>query len=97
VTNTQNATVNTLDISVSLIVDQSIKFGTCNLPSASATGDTYIRLIAPDGTEVQANDDYENLASYIEYAVPISGDYIMTIGAYGGESAEGTVAWEIWQ
>lgn len=92
---TSNATVNTYDIPVTLTAGQVLKFGTVALSGASTADDTFIRLVDPDGIEVASNDDYDTLASYIEYTALSSGAYVMKIGCYGDTVCTGTVAWEV--
>ncbi len=93
---TNNATVNTKDIPIYLTAGQTLRFGTTNLAGASFVGDTFIRLLNPNLTEVVSNDDYGiDVGSYIEHTATVTGTYIMRIGCYSNNLCSGSVAWEI--
>jgi hypothetical protein len=72
--------------------------GTTNLPGASGTGDTVLRLVRWNGgavTEVAANDDFGGTyLSYLSYVVPAHGAdwYLVRQGCYSFSSCSGTTA-----
>ncbi|NVJ21282.1 MULTISPECIES: trypsin-like peptidase domain-containing protein [Myxococcus] len=94
-TNTANATVNTTDKTVTLAAGQTLQFGTCTLPGASGSGDTYLRLTNSAGTSVASNDDSCSLLSFVSYTAPTAGTYTMRAGCYSSNSCSGTVAYTI--
>jgi hypothetical protein len=98
---TSNATVaaTSLNVPVYLTVGQTLRFGTTNLPGASTTADTFIRLFGVDLVEVASNDDFDPgndiLQSYLEYTATATGVHTMRIGCYGSSTGSGTFAWQI--
>jgi hypothetical protein len=97
-TNTNNATVNTTDWIVALNAGDTIELGTINLPGATATGDTYIKLLNPSNVLVAENDQYMNYdASYLVYVVPAGagGNYTIKGGCWSATSCSGTVTWRV--
>ncbi|HYO73704.1 MAG TPA: serine protease, partial [Archangium sp.] len=97
--NTNSAQQSTVNKSVTLAAGQVIKLGTCSVAGASGTGDTYLRLYGPAGTQVGANDDGSGCGtlSYLTYTVPASaaGAYQLRAGCYSNNSCSGTVAYTI--
>jgi hypothetical protein len=95
--NTSNALQNTTNYQLSLSEGSKITVGTCGLPYASANGDTYLRLVGPDGyTTVAANDDNcSGYGSQLIYMVPsgAGGNYMIRAGCYGSSSCSGAVRW----
>jgi hypothetical protein len=95
--NTLNALQYTTNYPLSLSEGSKLTVGTCGLPYASATGDTYLRLVGPDGyTTVAANDDNcSGSGSQLIYMVPsgAGGDYMIRAGCYGSSSCSGAVRW----
>jgi hypothetical protein len=75
--NTDSAQKNTVNKNVTLAAGQVIQLGTCTVSGASGSGDTYLRLYGPAGTQVAENDDSCNALSYLSYTVPAgaSGTY----------------------
>ncbi|NOK00235.1 MULTISPECIES: trypsin-like serine protease [Myxococcus] len=96
VTNTNSAQQNTTNVSVTLAAGQTLSFGTCSLPQAAGTGDTYLRLFnTATNTQVAANDDSCSLLSYVSFTAPAAGTYQMRVGCYSSGSCSGTVAYSI--
>jgi V8-like Glu-specific endopeptidase len=94
--NTNSAQQNTVNKVVSLTAGQKITVGTCGLTGASASGDTYLRLYGPGGTQVASNDDAcGGTASNLSFTVATSGNYEIRAGCYSSGSCSGTVVWEI--
>jgi len=94
--NTNYATRYTTDRSVALSAGQTIAIGTCGLPGAWGSGDTYIRLFNGYGTQVAYNDDNcSGLSTYFMYTVPSGGGGLYTIkaGCYSGGSCSGNVVY----
>jgi hypothetical protein len=93
--NTNNATQNTTPYDVRLTAGQTLQFGTCSVNGASGSGDTYLRLYAPDGSHVTANDDACGLLSFVGYTATQTGTYRIQAGCYASGSCGGTVAFTI--
>ncbi|MGZ3460194.1 MAG: GON domain-containing protein, partial [Archangium sp.] len=93
--NTNSATQNTTPYNVTLTAGQTLQFGTCSVSGASGSGDTYLRLYAPDGTNVAANDDYCGLLSFVGFSATQTGTYRIQAGCYSTTSCSGTVAFTI--
>ncbi len=95
--NTNSAQQNTINQDVTLSAGQVLDVGTCGVAGASATGDTYLRLYGPAGSQVASNDDSCSLASRITYTVPAGagGTYQIRVGCYSGNSCSGTAAYTI--
>ncbi len=73
-TNTNSAAQNTVNKVVALTAGQKITLGTCGLTGASVTGDSYLRLFGPGGTEVASNDDAcGGRGSSLSFTVPSGG------------------------
>jgi hypothetical protein len=95
VSNTNSAQQNTVNQVVVLNAGWEITLGTCGLGGSAVTGDTYLRLFGPDGTQVAANDNAcGGLGSRIVYRVTTSGLYEIRGGCSGATSCTGTVKWE---
>jgi hypothetical protein len=93
--NTNSATQNTTPFEVSLTAGQTLQFGTCSVAGASGTGDTVLRLYAPDGSNVAANDDACGLLSFVGYTATQTGTYRIQAGCYSSGGCGGTVAFTI--
>ncbi len=96
--NTNSATQNTVNRSITLAAGQTIQVTTCSnrIPGASANGDTYLRLYSPSNSEVASNDDNcGSLASYLSYTVPPGGGgtYVIRAGCFSSGSCSGTVGY----
>jgi len=90
--NTNHAQQNTIDAQLALQPGQTITVGTCGLPGVYASGDTYLRLMGPNGQTVSLNDDAcGSLSSYLVYTVPSSGSgtYQIKAGCYASGSCSG--------
>jgi hypothetical protein len=95
-TGTSNATVNTRNQGVALTAGQRITVGTCGVAGASTTGDTFLRLVGPGGTEVGANDDEcGGRGSKLAFTATTAGTYEIRAGCYENTSCGGTVAWTL--
>ncbi|AKJ07333.1 trypsin-like peptidase [Archangium gephyra] len=97
--NTNSAQQNTVNKDVTLAAGQVIKLGTCTVAGGSGTGDTYLRLYGPSGTQAAFNDDGSGCGtlSYLTYTVPAGagGTYQVRAGCYSSNSCSGTVAYTI--
>jgi len=94
--NTASATANTLNQTVSLVAGQLFQVGTCGVMGASGSGDTYLRLVDPSGTEIASNDDAGGncgLLSTLSLRVPVTGTYTVRAGCFSSGSCSGTVAY----
>ena len=92
---TNNATQNTTPYDVSLTAGQTLSFGTCSVAGASGSGDTFLRLYAPDGSHVAANDDACGYLSLVGHTATQSGTYRIQAGCYSSGGCGGTVAFTI--
>jgi hypothetical protein len=92
---TSNATVNTTSYSVNLEAGRIFTAGTCGVPGAWGSNDTHLRLFNAAGQEIAASDDAKGpcgILSNFSIVVPESGTYVIRAGCFGGDSCEGTVA-----
>jgi hypothetical protein len=97
VTATNNATVDTLDIPITLQAGNVLEFGSDGIPGASFTNDTYIRLIDSLGATVAFNDENGNSnGSYLNLVISNTGNYIMRIGAFENLTDSGVVVWKVY-
>ncbi|WP_223638244.1 trypsin-like peptidase domain-containing protein [Corallococcus sp. EGB] len=99
-TNTASATRNTVNGTVTLAAGQKLTVGTCGVTGAALTsGDSYLRLRGPSGTEVAFNDDgcATGYGSKITFTATVAGAYEVRAGCYQNGSCAGTVAWEMGQ
>jgi V8-like Glu-specific endopeptidase len=95
-TNTNSAQQNTVNKTVALTAGQKITLGTCGLTGAAFTGDTYLRLRGPAGTEVASNDDAcGGTGSQIVFTATTAGNYEIRGGCYSTGSCTGTVVWQL--
>ncbi|XXF75652.1 serine protease [Myxococcaceae bacterium GXIMD 01537] len=95
---TNSAQQNTSNKVIALTAGQKLTLGTCGVTGSAFTGDTYLRLFGPGGTEVVGNDDAcGGRGSSVEYTVPATGagNYELRAGCYSSGSCTGTVAWTI--
>jgi hypothetical protein len=95
--NTNSATINTINSSTYLLPGQVVSVGTCNITGGSGTGDTFLRLYNPSGVAVASNDDGGGscgLLSNLTYTVPSdgAGAYQIRAGCFSSTSCSGTVA-----
>jgi V8-like Glu-specific endopeptidase len=94
-TNTNSAQQNTTNRSVTINAGQSIQFGTCTVPGSSGTGDTFLRLFSPAGTQVASNDDSCGTLSFASHTATTSGTFQIRAGCFSSGSCSGTVAFTI--
>ncbi|WPB82345.1 Ig-like domain-containing protein [Archangium violaceum] len=96
--NTNSAQQNTVNQTIALTAGQTLTLGTCGVSGASFSGDTYLRLYNPSGTQVAYNDDAcGGVGSNFTYTVPsgASGNYQLRAGCYSSGSCSGSVAWTL--
>lgn len=92
--NTGSATQNTANNFVRLEAGDFITVGTCSLPGATATGDTYLRLFN-GSSQVAENDDSCGFASLLTFTATSAGTYEIRSGCYGVGQCSGTTAYKI--
>jgi hypothetical protein len=92
VSNTNNATVNTFDVSFHLYAGETITIGTCGVNGGSGTGDTYLRLYSiSSGAELVGNDDAcGGVLSNMTYTAPAAMDVTLRAGCFGNTACSGT-------
>nr|WP_277989582.1 Ig-like domain-containing protein [Corallococcus sp. NCSPR001] len=96
--NTSSATVNTGNVTLTLLAGQTFTAGTCGVTGSSFSGDTYLRLYGPSGTQLTFNDDAcGGVGSKFVYTVPAGGggSYQLRAGCYSNTACSGTVAWTL--
>jgi microsomal dipeptidase-like Zn-dependent dipeptidase len=94
-TNTNSAQQNTVNHNVMVSAGQTLRIGTCSVSGASGSGDTYLRVYGPGGTQVAYNDDSCGVLTYLSYTASQTGIYQVRAGCYSGGSCSGTVAYTI--
>jgi hypothetical protein len=94
--NTGSATSNTVNHSIYLLAGETLTLGTCGVTGATGTGDTYLRLFGPSGTQAAANDDAcgGRLSSFT-FTASTSGIYLVRAGCYSSGSCSGKVVYTI--
>ncbi len=100
VTNTNSATQNTADQTLTLYKDQVFTVGTCGVYGSSGTGDTFLRVLK-GSTEIAYSDDTQETTtdgcspslSNLSFVVPETGTYIIRAGCFSTGSCKGTVAY----
>jgi hypothetical protein len=83
-------------VTVFLEPGQVLSVGTCGVPGAFATNDTFLRLVGPDGEELFSNDDAcKGSGSHIRYKVPEcgGGTYVIKAGCYESGSCGGRLGY----
>jgi hypothetical protein len=93
--NTGSANQNTVNVDIPLVAGQTLSIGTCGVPGASGSGDTYLRLFDPFNVQVAANDDSCGLLSFISFRAGTTGTYQVHAGCFSSDSCSGTVAYTI--
>ncbi|NPC87236.1 serine protease, partial [Pyxidicoccus fallax] len=94
--NTNNATASTANKVLALTAGDKVTVATCGLTGATFTGDTYLRVNGPTGTEVGANDDAcSGRGSSISFTAASTGNFEIRAGCYSSGSCGGTVVWTI--
>ncbi|MCP3137756.1 C-type lectin domain-containing protein [Pyxidicoccus xibeiensis] len=97
-TGTASATQATADFEFLLEAGQTLEIGTCGIPTASSTGDTFLRMLGPDGLEVTANDDdCKSGGSRIRYRVPAcgTGAYVLKAGCFENGTCSGRLVFRV--
>lgn len=92
---TDSAQVHTADVAVTLRAGQTLSAGTCTVPGAVGTGDTFVRLVGADGGTVASNDDACGRLSFVQFLAPADGTYTLKAGCYGAEACGGTLAYSV--
>lgn len=95
-TDTSSATQNTFNFDIQMAAGQTLSVGTCSLPGASGSGDTYLRLFDPNNTQVAASDDAcGSVLSFLAFSATITGTYQVRAGCFSSGSCSGTVAFTL--
>jgi hypothetical protein len=89
-----NAQTKTFELGT-LKAGMTVRVGTCSgggdLPSARATGDTYVRVLFNGFEGAYDDDTCPSNASYVSYTLPYSGSVTIKAGCYSSLSCSGTV------
>ncbi|NOJ90048.1 gliding motility protein, partial [Myxococcus xanthus] len=94
--NTNSAQQNTTNHVIALTAGQTLTVATCGLTGTQFTGDTWLRLRNPAGTEVATNDDAcGGRGSSITFTATTAGNHEVRAGCYSTGSCTGRVVWEI--
>lgn len=93
---TSSATTRFAAHKVTVQAGQTLRFGTCGVAGSQGSGDTFLRLRGPSGTEVAKNDDACGNLSAISFRPrTASGVYELRAGCFSSTSCSGTVAWAV--
>jgi len=92
--NTNTATQNYSVIYFSGYASTVVTVGTCGVPGASNTGDTYLRIFDPTNTYeiMHADDACGGVGTNISFVPPVSGNFALRAGCWGTGSCSGTIA-----
>ena len=92
--NTNTATQNYSLIYFSGYAGTIVTLGTCGVPGASSTGDTFLRVFDPaNSAEIIVNDDAcGGVGSNISFIPPVSGNFALRAGCWSTGSCGGTIA-----
>ena len=101
--NTAGANINTPRRLVMLSPRQTLTVGTCGVPGASGTGDTFLRLIGPAGAvvgpTVASNDDAPGCGALSKFSYTtqplVGGLHEIQAGCFSSTSCSGTVAYTL--
>jgi hypothetical protein len=94
--NTDSATQNTVNFDIPIVAGQILSIGTCGLPGASGTGDTFLRLFDPSSTEVAAADDAcGGVLTFFTFTAAATGTFQVRAGCFSSGSCSGTVAFTL--
>jgi hypothetical protein len=95
-TNTNSATQNTFNFDIPIVAGQILTIGTCNLPGASGTGDTFLRVFDASSTQVAANDDAcGSLLTFLSFTALTTGTFQVHAGCFATGSCNGTVVYTL--
>lgn len=93
--NTSSALQNTANRPIRLSAGDTITMGTCGIPGASNTGDTFVRLYM-GSTEVAYNDDgCPGNGSLLTYTATQSSSFEVRAGCFSSNSCGGTLVYNI--
>lgn len=91
--NTNSATVNTVECVLNMCPGDTLDIGCCDYNSCS--GDTFLRLLDKDGTQISYSDDQCGVASEIKYTMPFRAatceDVVVEQGCFDSNSCSGTL------
>jgi hypothetical protein len=94
--NTSSATQNTVNVDLSIAAGQVLTIGTCGVPGASGTGDTFLRVFSPVDVEVAFNDDAcGGLLTNLTYVAVTTGVFHIHAGCFSTQACDGTVAYTL--
>jgi hypothetical protein len=93
--NTNSAQQNTSGFAIDVPHSVGLTLGTVGLPHALCTGDTFLRLYAPNGTQLAFNDNAVGLCSNISYGYATAGTYTVRAGCAENTSCSGRVAFSL--
>jgi len=94
-TNTNSAAQNTFNFDIAMVAGQTLSIGTCGVPGASGSGDTYLRLFNPSNVEVASNDDACGVLSFLAFTATTTGRFQVHAGCFSANSCSGTVAFTL--
>jgi hypothetical protein len=91
ISNTNSDTQNYVQFAIDETAGRLLTIGTCG----SDTGDTYLRLMNPNNTQLAENDDAcgpNGRQSQLSVAVPTTGTYVLRGGCYSNTACGGIVS-----
>jgi subtilisin-like proprotein convertase family protein len=93
---TSDGRYNTVNRDLPLVAGQRLSFGTCGMPGASFSGDTWIRVADPSGHVVTSSSDAcGDAGSKGAFVAPATGTYQLRLGCRESTQCSGTAAWKI--
>jgi len=92
--NTNSDTQNYVVFSFDAIASTVVTLGTCGLPGATNTGDTFLRVFnAANSVEIVSNDDAcGGAGSNISFIPSVSGHFTIRAGCWGAGTCSGAIA-----
>jgi hypothetical protein len=94
--NTNNATMNTVDCPIHLYEGQVLTIGTCGVPGATFSGNTYLRIEDQSAMPVGANDNAcGGLGSNLSIVAASPGTYNLKAGCAAMTACSGIAAYVI--
>ncbi|MBC7976851.1 MAG: hypothetical protein H7138_17895 [Myxococcales bacterium] len=100
---TTSATRDTTNVDVFIVAGQTLSIGTCIVPGASGTGDTYLRLFNAASLEVASDDDQgtvgecgpDGFLTFFTFTATTTETFQVRAGCFQEQTCDGTVAYTL--